>query len=218
MATHVLSNYTVTTEKRQDFLSLLREGRAFWEAAGAVVRIRTLLSAGENSGRISVSFLYPDVMARAVSLDKAGADAANNPMLSAQARGTFPASLVGRSWVNSLEPTAPIPADTPVLTVNVWEVTPGRLADARAALAASDKRFREAGAEPTLWTLGNAGTATGRLVRTIGYGSYVAHAEFLAKIAQVNAAMEAPAPIAAATASGILRSVSASLTTRLAGV
>ena len=208
MATLHAEQWSVSPQQREGFVALVRESKVFWETLGAEFRVRTSLIAGEGTGLTSVYHFFPDAAARATALDGAAAEAANDPLVRAIARGALPAALVGRLFLDSIPSEAPIPAEYPVAALTAYEVSPARSAEAQAAFEAADTRERAFGVEPALWVTQYAGAGSGRRLRVLGHASHAAMADFDRR----NLDGAAPHPLLVAVADGTLRPVTASIT------
>jgi hypothetical protein len=95
-----------------------------------------------------------------------------------------------------------------VAALTAYEVSPARAAEAQAAFDAADGRERTLGVEPALWVTQYAGAGSGRRLRVLGHASHAAMADFDRR----NLDGEAPHPLLAAEAEGILRPVTMSIT------
>ena len=208
MASLDAEQWTMTPAQREGFSALLRESRAFWQPMGAVFRVRTSIIAGEGTGLVAVYHFYPDAATRSAALDRGRAEAARDPLARAVASGSVPGTLVGRLFLDSVDPAMPIPDEYAVAALIAYEVAPGRPAAAQAAFDAADARQTPLGVVPALWATHYAGAATGRRLRVLGHDSFAAMSAFEAR----DAGLEQAHPLDAAVADGTLRVVTSSIT------
>jgi nucleotide-binding universal stress UspA family protein len=212
MAAGFITRYSVLPGKRPEFLKLLAESKTYAESRGAVSRVRSHLT-GERAGQISLQTLFPSTAARAAYLDKARADGGNSPIVREMNGTNPPAVMEGRTWIQSVDPAAPIPPERNVLVSTTYAITPGRQADATALFAEADARHRALGVDFTRWTVVVSGTASGQTIRSAGYDTYAALDEFTQRNA---AAQPQPGPLAPQRSHGIVTQVASAITTTLA--
>jgi hypothetical protein len=211
MVAGTLGTFDVKEGRGDEFLAILSAQKAWAEGHGAVVRVRRTAIGGPESGGLSLTFLFEDPAARGAFMDAGAADTANNPLGKMLRSADRPAAPLGRVFFNEIGESSGIADSSPLQIGLVFSVGAGQRVEAESTLDAVKERFAGLGAQSLNFrvSLGGSGAAGGlKFARVVGHDSWAAYEATMA----ANQALDTPAPLTAAIASGALTVVSQSST------
>lgn len=206
MAVGRIGTFEVKQGRGEEFLAVLAEMKKYAEDNGAVVQVRRNMIAGPASGTISWVTLFEDRAARGAHADATAANAANSPLGKMVASADPPATSVSRAFFAELGESSGIADAAPLQMSVIFAVGAGQRDEAEAALLTA-KAGRIADGIPTV-SIGIAlnGDRQGRLAQLSSFDSWSQW--------ESNGG-RAPAPIAAAAASGALTRLSQGMSTAI---